>query len=538
MEAGSSGGLGGVSRASLDADNRVMTVRSLAHHVAARSTLFLAVGVATFTCAWGLSTVPFKGVDEPSQYLRTLAIAHGEVVMAKSRNPMRAAHLEQPLEVRLPPAGYRTQALNTRVLTVDRSMAPPHAFDRCVAALTRRSCTEATYNGTYSPIGYVLPAIGVALAGDASTALWLGRLGAAIGSVAFLLMAVALSARGGRWSLLGLMAAISPTVLFVSSILNPDGLEIAASIAFSCGCLRAAAERDQIPAWALGSVAVSGAVTALTWALGPLFVGFGLLLLSGLLGRSGVRELLHTRGRHISMCAAALVSALALYVAWSLAMGRTHGGLELSPLLPSPAQAIREFSLVLDQALGAVGWINLYMPNTIYHPYVMTVVLSLLLAGWYADWRERVMLALVMIAALATPVLLQQWLLRPPSDQGVQGRYVIPVLVLVPLLSGHVLARHASSMSSMMSRYGAAIAVFLLSLTQVAALVDIARFEAGATTQNVGHAHWTPPFGWGGWWLLTVLGGGSLAIWGAGLLLSADPDGRPPQPEHRRTLTL
>jgi hypothetical protein len=189
--------------------------------------LLLGAGLVAMVCAWGLATKPFSGADEPSQYLRTLAVARGDLVMARPDGGLlAAARREQPAGLRLPPGGYRTEAANTRALVVAPSMSPPPASERCLngrADTGARSCAEGTYNGTYSPLGYALPALGLAVSGSASVGIWLGRLGTAVGCLAFLFLAIALALRGGRWSIVALVASLSPMVLFMSAELNPDG---------------------------------------------------------------------------------------------------------------------------------------------------------------------------------------------------------------------------------------------------------------------------------------------------------------------------
>lgn len=493
-----------------------MWVRKLLGGAVAKPTVALMIGIVALTCAWGLSTRPFTSADEPAQYLRALAVSRLDVFMTRPRGGALAiARREQPLGLRLSAGGYRTEAMNTRVLSVPAEMSPPARSDRCLdgrADAGSGSCPEATYNGTYFPLGYVLPAVGVAVAGNAAVGLWLGRLGSAIGCLTFLLIAVALAARGGRWGILGLLTALSPAVLFWSSMLNPDGLEIAAGLAFACGCLRLAREGGALPGWAAAGTAVSGAVAVVVWALGPLYVAIDLILLLCLVARRPARDLFRSRRKALTRYGLAPALAFGLYCAWSVAIGRTHGGPELSPLLPSPHEALHQLSLVWKQSVGVFGWGNLALPRAIYRGCLLGVVLLVAIAWRHGDRRDRLLLLAAVVMSVVLPVALYQWLLRPPSDQGVQGRYVLPVLMLVPLLAGDVLSRRASKLSPTLTRLGPALGIALVSAIGFGALVYVARTEAGASGAGFAHAGWSPPIGWDLWLLLVAVSAAAFVI--------------------------
>ena len=72
-------------------------------------------------------------------------------------------------------------------------------------------------------------------------------------------------------------------VLFVSSVLNPNGLEIAACLAFAACVLRIA--RGAVPSADVGLGGVGGERRgAIAWQLGPVFVIADLALGAALLG--------------------------------------------------------------------------------------------------------------------------------------------------------------------------------------------------------------------------------------------------------------
>ena len=160
----------------------------------------LAIAIVSLVAAWGLSNRPFNSPDEPAHYLRALALTQGKVASrAPRRDRRKLAFAAQPAGFN-PGPSLDIVMLNTRTLRVSASKSPPPHWSRCVNGRPDTgtgSCTEATYVGSYPPLSYILPALGIAASGSTATAIWLGRLGTAVQCAAFLLLAGALSLRGG-----------------------------------------------------------------------------------------------------------------------------------------------------------------------------------------------------------------------------------------------------------------------------------------------------------------------------------------------------
>src|SRR5260370_26696380 len=116
-------------------------------------------------------------------------------------------------------------------------------------------------------------------------------MGSMLQSCCFLLLAIALLWDGTGWSLLGLLVAITPMVLFSSSVMNSSGIEIASCLAFAAAGVRIARAAAHVPAWVWVTFAASGVVAILA---GPLGVVFGLADLAvfiALLGARGFRTI-------------------------------------------------------------------------------------------------------------------------------------------------------------------------------------------------------------------------------------------------------
>ena len=140
-------------------------------------------------------------------------------------------------------------ARDTRAYVVPAAFSPYDVL--CVDGWPDRrdSCLEVSTTGNFQPLGYVLPAVAIRVSSDATTGLWSRVSSSAMQSLAFLLLAIALLWSGTGWSVIGLLVAITPMVLYTASILNPSGIETASSLAFAASLLRISRAPERVPRW-------------------------------------------------------------------------------------------------------------------------------------------------------------------------------------------------------------------------------------------------------------------------------------------------
>ncbi len=142
--------------------------------------------------------------------------------------------------------------------------------------------TLATAVGNYQLLPYLLPAAELNAAGSPPAALRMARAAQALAVLA--LLAVALfalyDAVSPLVSLLGLLLAVTPMVLFCGASLSGSGMEIAGAVAFF-SCLLRVARPDAPPArwWFL--TALSGATLALSRSASPAWLVLALLAAVG-----------------------------------------------------------------------------------------------------------------------------------------------------------------------------------------------------------------------------------------------------------------
>jgi hypothetical protein len=440
----------------------------------------IALGWLLLIAAWIGGNPPFAGPDEQWHYARTFDIGVGA--------PAKASLGGNPLQV-----AWTNQA--TRAVTIPDGLAPRsvgcYIFDR------RQPVTECppfpagrfvTPVGTYEPLPYVLPALAKEPASTPNAALMLGRIASALAAGALLLMALALL----RDSLLGLVIAVTPMVLFCASLLNGSGLEITAAIAFSAALLKRS--------WT--AVAISGAILALSRSAGPLWV-----ILIGLLfqGWKAPKRTLAVVG-----------VAISLNRIWEalhgpdLMLGVANARHTIGP-------AFEEWWRASIDLVGKFGYLEIHVPL-----WTALLWLALLVAILIPAFRaDRIRVG----AAVATAILFPPffWLVQyRHTGFDLQGRQMLPLLVALPILCGRLVPKDTA-------RRLLPIALAITGPIQFIAWYVNARRSAVGTDGPLfflGDAHWSPAGGWLPWLALAALG--SLALIGAALRTARQPELAPP----------
>src|SRR5205823_2271597 len=128
--------------------------------------------------------------------------------------------------------------------------------------------------------------------------------------------------------------------------------------------------------------------------------------------------------------------------------------------------------------------------------------------------RDRLALLCAAGAAIATPVLLHAFVLRP-IGWALQGRHVLPLFVVAPLIAGEIAARRTAALHRSRRAWVAAIAA-VAAVQLVALYSDAHRSAVGVTGSWLFPltAEWSPP---SGWLLVLALGlcGACLILYGA-----------------------
>jgi hypothetical protein len=494
--------------------------------------LLVVVAYALLQTAWIFGNPTFAAPDEWAHYLRAVSIGHGhltgepasaESIVGSSPPPgMSRATYE---------AALRFTDETSRRITVPDGLMPswqqcpqtdPLVSARCLndVAPIRGPTTVVIPTGGYQPLPYLLLAPLTRLHESPDTLDHLMRLVKATLVLSLLAVAIAMLWKPGVGvlPLTGPVVAITPMVVFLGSSLNPSGIEIAAAIAFTAALLRLA--RDEGPVrspWLV--VGVCGAVLALSRGPSPFWILCNGTVAVLLLGPSSAWRLL-ARDRRWSVPA---LGALAFAVIGNRVWEGLYGPaltVDPTPLDAALTEGWRQLPQLLLEQVGVFNYLEFGMPPLAYTLWDALAVALVTIALVVGTRRERLVVAGTSVAALALPVLLVAAVMRH-TGYSLQGRYVLPFSVVMPLLAGEVLVRRSDRLRALRAE-----GVFL-AFAIAAAAVQLTAWWANAHRFAVGRsgprwfldkAEWSPSSGWWLWFILAVVG--------AALLVAVDPIAR------------
>ncbi|MDQ4149604.1 MAG: DUF2142 domain-containing protein [Actinomycetota bacterium] len=461
------------------------------------------------------STPPGASPDENNHYVRALAVGRGDLMPTKPPPPL-------PPDPNIDPR-IRWLHLQTRVVSIPARLSPqpfscwaePFFVGDCQrpAPASGRLIDIGTYVGRYPPYSYLVPGLLMGVGDDAVGALMWGRVGVALTSLAFLVLALALLYERGRpLALLGLLAAVTPMVVFLMASLSSNGVEVAAAIAFFAALLRLT--RAEASSWVWAAAGASGVMLALVRDLGTAWVLTGSAL-AVTLGSGGPLKRNYVSARAAAVVASAAVAvAIAMSVAWQLTQA-AHPRVGLAVLSRIPGQ-FGHLPDLYRQAVGVFGPLDAPMPAPAYWLSGIVVVGLSLLAFVAGSARHRVALGASIVAVVGLGLVMDAY--QSQSGFEAQARHVLPLVVTIPMLAGEIVHRRKERLSHGLRRSlplfvgSAAAAVHMLGWYTLAR-----RFSVGNDGPLLFFRNppWTPiGLGWLAWALVVVFAASLLAMWG------------------------
>ncbi|GAC1331640.1 MAG: hypothetical protein NVSMB17_09870 [Candidatus Dormibacteria bacterium] len=420
-------------------------------------------------------------------------------------------------------------AFQTRGMRVPAGLEPPpswlctvadhRASAACSVAASARRGREPrlapSYVAGYIPVVYALPGLLARPASTPGVALLLARAGMAFAAVALLSLAVfALWLPSRPGSLTGILVAASPMVVFNSAVLSPSAVEIPAAIALVALVIRLARGRPW-PGWLVAATCASAWLLAVARPLGAVLVFAAILLFASLGGVGLLRTEVRVHPRRWSAVFAIITSGCGINLAWQLLVVGLPPHAPGSPLGLLPT-AIRSMPEVLGETIGVFGYLDTLMPRPAYALggllFVGLLGAALVRGPIGAIRRLELLLVVEGLAVLAVSVFVVL-----PLGVDPQGRYVLPLLVTIPILSGEMVA-----VAGGLARVVATAAAVGVGVLQAVAFISAAhRFAVGlgGPWWFLHSAQWVPPGGWPLWLLAAVagsLGLGVAGVWQAG----------------------
>lgn len=395
--------------------------------------LFVAVA------AWSFSSPLGSGPDEPAHLVRAASLVRGQLLGTPLAHPTNAE--KSWVTVRVPEV---FAALENDVGCFQFKPAVPAGCQQPLNASTKEVLTQ-TYVGRYPPFYYALVGLPtlflVSVKGIYAARLVSGALAAALLALA---MTSLRRCRGAPLLGAGVAVAVTPMALYMAAIINPSGLEIAASISAWVAAMALLSEPAGGEAGpftsATSALGLSIVVLLLTRALSPLWA-LAILVVIGVAGppRSW-RDLLRRRHTQawIAACAVAAVCALV----WDLRADPflTEPGTRVSAHASETQVvmlALERLDLIMTSSIGYFGWLSSPSPEGVIVVWLAVFGVVVLVGACLARARGVLALGGTLVAWLALPVAVTLSQARTEGILG-QGRDYLGLAVGIPIVAGAI----------------------------------------------------------------------------------------------------
>lgn len=486
----------------------------------------MAAFLALMGGAWIMGSPPATPPDESAHYVKALGAGEGDLygepptvtradreaflrLSRRERSALRAVLREE--EIRWQRRTRRTFSVPAGLgftafgCSNGRPEVSAGCLDRGRASVA--DVETGTYTGTYQPYVYVLPGLLMRATQDPFTAMRLGRLGMAGLSLGLLLIAALLlwERSRGAMSLIGLFAALTPAALYFSTTLNPSGPEIAAGICFCASLLRLTRQGEK-PAWVWWAVAVAGGVLAAARSLGPAVV----CLIAGavvmVVGPSrALKPVLASPGRAVA-AGAGITAAAAAGLAWEI-FAQPHPHWSVADLAREVGPSVSRLVEIGREAVGEFGTLDTPFPWPV--PLVWGILLLALIATAARNAERPAGRSLILAAAGVVAATLVVSVVYRRTGFELQGRYVLPFLVILPLCAGELLQRRGNELGDARGRLLLGAAAVAAGAHFLGWWVAARRFAVGTDGPwfFIPEAEWVPVGGWSLWATVALAGG-------------------------------
>lgn len=462
--------------------------------------LFAIFGLAS--SLWSLSTPLMAYPDEPSHTVRAAAVVRGQVTVEPGTSFGNGVHVRVPAYI----ANLEVQKCFAFSQSKTADCAPLVPTDANYTAIGVSSA------GLYNPLYYAVVGLpSLILTGAPS--IYAMRILSALGCAAFLAagMTALTQLRRPRWPVTTAAMVLTPMIFFLSSGINPNSIEIAATFA-AFGSLLAVLDgmsRKSPVAPAVATVGISTAVLANTRTVSLIWL-LCAVVIACVMHRWRDFALLFKNRMIVGTIGLAAVG-VAAGLAWMAVVSNSPPSTGVAPLgIVNPAPNVRPYQAFLvmldksfdyvDQYIGVAGWLDSPAPAVVMAFWGMLFFVALLLPLIARPRRIRFIFLFAVVALLVVPAMLQAFLIESVGFIW-QGRYSLPLVVVAGVSSGIALRALPFPTSVRSLRLARVVLLTAGAMHVVAFLYILRRYVVGildlSTWQTMfTHPSWQPPLGW------------------------------------------
>lgn len=444
--------------------------------------------------SWAIATPIGAAPDEPAHLIKAASVVRGQFV----GTPSSIGHI-----VQVPQYVAFTQAQTCFAFdaqeTADCSPEVPGDTNALVDGYTTA--------GLYNPLYYVATGW-PSLLFDDSTGIYAMRLVSALIVSAVLGLSFGLVALKRRASLpfIGLSVAVTPMVVFLGGTVNPNALEIAATLTAFVAMLSIVRE-PSTSHLVLRTVVllIAAAIAANMRGLSLLWLAVAVLSPLILLDKATLLALLRRRPVQIAIGATAIAVVLAL--AWLLGSSSLTAALDaVEPVSNAPGVGtpwylgfIWTLLSTFDYALGAIGtfgWLDTPAPAAVYFTWAAIVGGGAILTIVVLRGRALVLALVLMGAVFLLPPILQAIYI---TEGGViwQGRYILPLFVCGIVAMAVLIGDRAVVTTTSVARLAIVVAALLAVAQFLSFATALRRYAVGLGQgwSELLRPEWAPPGG-------------------------------------------
>jgi hypothetical protein len=453
--------------------------------------------VSVLAGLWCLASPVYAGPDEASHVIRAVALDHGQLT---------GDELSPPLKRQLREG--RQDYLMVRVPAFYGPTGTPTCFSyrpNVTAACFRltestREVDGATYVARNPPAYYTVVGVTSWFGLRGSIAIYVMRFLSALITGAFVATAITAVRKfdAPRLVAVALAITITPMVLFINSVVNPSGVEIASSlVVWVCGLTLVVHAHERVDKRLVTAVGIAGCVLALTRQLGPLWIGLIALTLLGVSNRAGLRNL--ARSRWARLWAALVAAACLVQVGWNVVvkpLDVSHSG---KPVVHAGATEIARNTLGATffryrEMIGNFGWLDTTSPAVTWALWTAVLALVVFAAVFWATRRQLAVLLGLLLAVIVVPVVIES-LTYGQAAASWQGRYTLPIAIGIPILAAVALTSTERGRELMTGRVVLTIGTLLAVAQFFAYAQNLRRYTVGyeGEIQFWRHPQWSPP---------------------------------------------
>ncbi len=467
---------------------------------------------------WIVATPIAAGPDEPAHLIKAAATVRGQLV----GGPVKG--MSTAMRAMKVPESYALSTLLPQCFEFN-----PNQRASCEPAWSHstKQVTTDTYVGRYPPFYYLV--VGApTLATSSVWAVYVMRAISALGCAVLVGLAFALSWAFARSRLMvvGVAVAATPLLVFLSAIVNPSSVEMAAGLcAWVAGLVIVLDHIDAPPRPAVIALAASGSVLVLTRSLSPLWLAAVLGTLFLLDPRGTIA--LARRAGPVRKALVVLTGVTAFDVVTDVAT-KSFSVYPAGAPVPAGTSSLTIIRLAFDrtdkylhQFIGVFGWLDTKSPAVTAVIWSVMLVVVLLIGLVAGTWRQRLCMVLLGIAIVAVPTAITSSHARVDGLVW-QARYSYPLDVGLLLLAMGVASRGPLA-DRRVVRVIAALAAVAIVVAQFGAFYQaLRRYVVGLN----GPAHfyfnhpgnWQPPLA-----PIVLLGAVAIALvlYGAFILLAS-----------------